>query len=141
MVAHLKKCRKLRGHVSHGHGRIGKARRMGGGRGNAGGQHHHRILMDKFHPGYFGKVGMRYFHYKKNPHFRPLINLDQLHLLLTEEQRSSKAAATLDLNEFGYFKLLGRGVVDRAFNLKVRICSDKAKERIEKAGGSVTLAA
>lgn len=97
--------------------------------------------MDKFHPGYFGKVGMRYFHYKKNPHFRPLINLDQLHLLLTEEQRSSKAAATLDLNEFGYFKLLGRGVVDRAFNLKVRICSDKAKERIEKAGGSVTLAA
>ena len=30
-----------------------------GGRGNAGGQHHHRILMDKYHPGYFGKVGPR----------------------------------------------------------------------------------
>jgi ribosomal protein L15 len=33
-----------------------------GGRGLAGGQHHHRTNMDKYHPGYFGKVGMRYFH-------------------------------------------------------------------------------
>jgi hypothetical protein len=37
-----KKTRKLRGHVSHGHGRIGKHRKHPGGRGNAGGQHHHR---------------------------------------------------------------------------------------------------
>ena len=39
-----------------GHGRVGKHRTHPGGRGNAGGQHHHRILMDKYHPGYFGKV-------------------------------------------------------------------------------------
>ena len=26
----------------------------------AGGQHHHRTNIDKYHPGYFGKVGMRY---------------------------------------------------------------------------------
>merc|ERR1712172_335111 len=56
MTARLKKARKLRGHVSHGHGRVGKHRKHPGGRGNAGGQHHHRILFDKFHPGYFGKV-------------------------------------------------------------------------------------
>ena len=42
--------------MSAGHGRIGKHRSHPGGRGNAGGQHHHRILFDKFHPGYFGKV-------------------------------------------------------------------------------------
>ena len=42
--------------MSAGHGRVGKHRCHPGGRGNAGGQHHHRILMDKFHPGYFGKV-------------------------------------------------------------------------------------
>ena len=52
----LSKNRKKRGHVSAGHGRIGKHRKHPGGRGNAGGQHHHRILMDKYHPGYFGKV-------------------------------------------------------------------------------------
>lgn len=37
-----------------------------GGRGLAGGQHHHRTNIDKYHPGYFGKVGMRYFHKQKN---------------------------------------------------------------------------
>ena len=42
--------------MSAGHGRVGKHRSHPGGRGNAGGQHHHRILWDKFHPGYFGKV-------------------------------------------------------------------------------------
>lgn len=44
--------------MSAGHGRIGKKRKHPSGRGNAGGQHHHRILFDKFHPGYFGKVGL-----------------------------------------------------------------------------------
>lgn len=56
MATSKKKTRKLRGHVSHGHGRIGKHRKHPGGRGNAGGQHHHRINFDKYHPGYFGKV-------------------------------------------------------------------------------------
>jgi len=52
----LRKHRKKRGHVSAGHGRVGKHRKHPSGRGNAGGQHHHRILFDKYHPGYFGKV-------------------------------------------------------------------------------------
>lgn len=59
MLAGLRKNRKKRGHVSAGHGRIGKHRKHPGGRGNAGGQHHHRIMMDKYHPGYFGKVRSR----------------------------------------------------------------------------------
>jgi hypothetical protein len=37
----------LQGHVSHGGGRVGKNRKHEGGRGNAGGQHHHRINFDK----------------------------------------------------------------------------------------------
>ena len=91
----FKKNRKKRGHVSAGHGRIGKHRKHPGGRGNAGGQHHHRILFDKYHPGYFGKVlvvvvwrymcymytsqvGMRYFHLNKNKFFCPTVNLDKL---------------------------------------------------------------
>lgn len=38
----------------------GKHRKHPGGRGNAGGEHHHRINMDKYHPGYFGKVRQFY---------------------------------------------------------------------------------
>lgn len=56
MTTRCKKNRKLRGHVSGGHGRIGKHRKHPGGRGKAGGMHHHRINFDKYHPGYFGKV-------------------------------------------------------------------------------------
>ncbi|KAK9868432.1 hypothetical protein WJX84_011720 [Apatococcus fuscideae] len=85
MVTHLKKTRKKRGHVSAGHGRIGKHRKHPGGRGNAGGQHHHRIMFDKYHPGYFGKVGMRYFHLSKNKYHCPIINLDKIWNLVGEE--------------------------------------------------------
>jgi len=46
-VAAKRHCRKLRGHVSHGHGRIGKHRKHPSGRGNAGGKHHHRINYQK----------------------------------------------------------------------------------------------
>lgn len=44
-------CFRSRGHVSAGHGRIGKHRKHPGGRGLAGGQHHHRTNLDKYHPG------------------------------------------------------------------------------------------
>lgn len=44
----------------------------------AGGQHHHRTNIDKFHPGYFGKVGMRYFHKTKQQFWKPTINLDKV---------------------------------------------------------------
>lgn len=67
-----------RGHVSAGHGRIGKHRKHPGGRGMAGGQHHHRTNIDKYHPGYFGKVGMRYFHKMGNGFWRPEVNLDKV---------------------------------------------------------------
>ncbi|RQM07624.1 hypothetical protein DH86_00002086, partial [Scytalidium sp. 3C] len=78
MPTHLSKTRKHRGHVSAGHGRIGKHRKHPGGRGLAGGQHHHRTNMDKYHPGYFGKVGMRYFHKQQNHFWKPVINLDKV---------------------------------------------------------------
>jgi len=70
-----------RGHVSAGHGRVGKHRKHPGGRGMAGGQHHHRTNLDKYHPGYFGKVGMRYFHKLQNQFWKPVINLDKVRLV------------------------------------------------------------
>ncbi|CAG8472326.1 13144_t:CDS:2 [Ambispora leptoticha] len=90
-TARLKKNRKKRGHVSAGHGRIGKHRKHPGGRGLAGGQHHHRTNMDKYHPGYFGKVGMRYFHKTQNQFHKPIVNLDKLWTLVTEQTRKEYA--------------------------------------------------
>ena len=112
MSAGKKKTRKLRGHVSHGHGRIGKHRKHPGGRGNAGGQHHHRINFDKYHPGYFGKVGMRNFHVHPNNSnlVQPGINLDKLWSLVSEQTRTKyagndKKAPVIDCSRAGYFKV------------------------------------
>lgn len=66
---------------------LGKHRKHPGGRGNAGGMHHHRINFDKYHPGYFGKLGMRNFHLNRNDKFCPSINLDKLWSLVPEEKR------------------------------------------------------
>lgn len=51
MPTRFSNTRKHRGHVSAGHGRVGKHRKHPGGRGLAGGQHHHRTNFDKYHPG------------------------------------------------------------------------------------------
>ncbi|XP_012371492.1 60S ribosomal protein L27a-like [Octodon degus] len=94
MPSRLKKTRKLRGHESHGHGRIGKHQKHPGGwgnAGNAGGIHHHRINFDKYHPDYFGKVGMRHCHLKRNQSFCPTANLDELWTLVSEQTRGNAA--------------------------------------------------
>ena len=44
MPSRFSKTRKHRGHVSAGNGRVGKHRKHPGGRGLAGGQHHHRCV-------------------------------------------------------------------------------------------------
>ena len=78
MATRFKKTRRMRGSVSFGHGRIGKHRKHSAGRGNAGGLKHHKILFDRYHPGYFGKNGIRHFHLKRNPLHKPTINIDKL---------------------------------------------------------------
>jgi hypothetical protein len=48
-----------------------------------------RILFDKYHPGYFGKKGMRHFRLNKNREFSPTLNIDKLWNLVTEETRKA----------------------------------------------------
>merc|ERR1719225_2445695 len=116
MTTSKKKTRKLRGHVSHGHGRIGKHRKHPGGRGNAGGQHHHRINFDKYYPG---------------------INLDKLWSLVSEQTRlkyekNDKKAPVIDISRAGYFKVLGRGLLPKQpVIVKARFFSRIAEEKIK----------
>ncbi|XP_037059245.1 60S ribosomal protein L27a-like [Peromyscus leucopus] len=115
MPSRLRKTRKLQSHMSHSHGRIGKHRRHPGGCSNAGGMHHRRINFDKYHPGYFGKVGMRHYHLKRNQSFCPMVNLDKLWTLVHEQTRISSAknktgaAPIIDVVRSGYYKVLGKG--------------------------------
>jgi ribosomal protein L15 len=84
---------------------------------------------------------MRRFHLKKNSDWLPTINLDQLHTLLTAEQMEGKEKPMVDLNQKGYFKLLGRGTLARPMAIKVRMVSDKAEARIKEAGGDLIITA
>ncbi|CAE7602117.1 RPL27AB, partial [Symbiodinium microadriaticum] len=143
----LHKNRKKRGHVSAGHGRVGKHRCHPGGRGNAGGQHHHRILMDKFHPGYFGKVGMRRFHYKRNPDFCPGVNVDRLWSMMPEgvyekAKASKDVVPMIDVTKLGYFKVLGKGnLPSMPLVVKAKYFTKEAESKIKAAGGACLLTA
>lgn len=147
MPTRTHKHRKLRGTCSAGHGRVGKHRKHPGGRGLAGGQHHHRINMDKYHPGYFGKVGMRTFHNTSKT--TDTINIDKLYSLFTPEVRDqleSKSlgdkAPVLDLTSHGYHKLLGKGrIPEAAIIVQARFVSRRAEEKIQAAGGVVVIKA
>ncbi|KAL5995114.1 60S ribosomal protein L27a-3 [Asimina triloba] len=149
MTTRFKKNRKKRGHVSAGHGRIGKHRKHPGGRGNAGGMHHHRILFDKYHPGYFGKVGMRYFHKLRNKFYRPIVNIDRLWSLIPEDVKEKAKSASagqaplIDITQFGYFKLLGKGMLPEGqpVVVKAKLVSKTAEKKIKEAGGAVVLTA
>ena len=144
MTTRLRKTRKLRGEVCMGYGRVGKHRKHPGGRGLAGGQHHHRIHFDKYHPGYFGKVGMREFHLKKNLYWRPNLNLDKLWSLvpadIKKEATSSKQTLTIDVTKFGYHKVLGKGVLPKIpVIVKAKFFSRIAEKRIKAVGGACIL--
>ena len=148
MPTTLHKNRKKRGHVSAGHGRIGKHRKHPGGRGNAGGQHHHRIMFDKYHPGYFGKVGMRYFHKTLNQFYCPTINTDSLWTLVSEQTRThyennkTDKAPTIDVTKAGYHKVLGKGRMPKIpVIVKAKFFSKKAEHKIKAAGGACVLVA
>ncbi|XKL64426.1 hypothetical protein PGB90_004512 [Kerria lacca] len=142
-----KKTRKLRGHVSHGHGRVGKHRKHPGGRGNAGGMHHHRINFDKYHPGYFGKVGMRNYHLRRSSVWCKTINVDQLFTLIPEAVRLKYAknkdkAVVIDVVRKGYYKVLGKGFLPKQpVIVKAKFFSKKAEEKIKSVGGACILQA
>ncbi|KAJ5219809.1 Helicase-like DEXD box c2 type, partial [Penicillium chermesinum] len=149
MPTRLSKTRKSRGHVSAGYGRIGKHRKSPGGRGMAGGQHHHRTNLDKYHPGYFGKVGMRYFHKTKQQFWKPTINLDKLWSLVPAEKRDAylsgqknDSAPVIDLLPLGYSKVLGKGRLPQIpVVVRARYFSRDAEQKIKEAGGVVELVA
>ncbi|KAL2539573.1 60S ribosomal protein L27a-2 [Abeliophyllum distichum] len=111
--------------------------------------HHHRILFDKYHPGYFGKVGMRYFHKLRNKFFCPTVNIDKLWSLVPPEVKvqaqaqKGSAVPVIDVTHFGYFKVLGKGVLPPAqpVVVKAKLVSKIAEKKIKEAGGAVLLTA
>lgn len=140
-----KKTVKKRGKKTHGHGikaRRGAGKR--GGRGNAGNHKHRYMHFIKYYgKDYFGRHGFK----------RPqsvvradiVINLstirENMDSMVSEGlARKKKDGYDLDISSIGCTKLLGGGSIG---DLKVHIlapaASIKAVEKVESAGGTVTI--
>lgn len=63
-----------------------------------------------------------------------MINVDQLEELVRKTNSDS-----VNLSDYGVSKLLGRGTVSRAVQVKVDYASKEALEKIKRAGGKVEL--
>nr|XP_034347883.1 60S ribosomal protein L27a-like [Arvicanthis niloticus] len=148
MPSRLRKTWKLWDHVSPSHGCISKHRKHPGGPGKAGGMHHQRINFDKYHPGYFKRVGMRHYHLKRNQSFWPTVNLDKLWTLVSEQTRvnaarnKTGAAPITDVVRSGYYKVLGKGKLPRQpVIVKAKFFSRRAEEKIKGVGSACVLVA
>ena len=129
-----------------GHGRISKHRKHPAGRGNAGGLHHHRTLFDRYHPGYFGKHGMRYFHFNYNLYHCPTVNVDRIWTLVPEtirkEWKEGAPVPVIDVTQAGYFKVLGKGRLPKQpIVVKAKFFTKRAEQKIKKVGGACILTA
>jgi len=108
-----------------------------------------RINFDKYHPGYFGKAGMRHFHYQKNQYYEPSVNLDKLWTLVSDATRQKYAKAgpkdkvpVIDVTRAGYFKVLGNGHLPKQpVIVKAKFFTRRAEEKIKEIGGACVLTA
>ncbi|KAL7171568.1 hypothetical protein ACSBR2_036261 [Camellia fascicularis] len=104
--------------------------------------HYHRILFDKYHPGYFGKVSMRYFHRLWNTLYCSIVNINKLWSLVSQEIKAKASptnASMIDVIQFSCFKVLGKGVLPQSMPIvvKAKIVLKTAEEKIKEAGGAI----
>ena len=145
MPTRLRKHQKVHGDRQHGFGRIGKHRKHAGGKGKCGGEHHRRIMYNKYHPGHFGKLGMRDYH--RDMSELKYINLNRVWSFIPEEQRvkfiaakDSNNAPVVDVTNYGYFGVLGRGYLPECpIIVKARSFSLEAEQKIKGVKGACVL--
>ncbi len=146
-IRRKKKSRKLRGSRTHGWG-FGKRHRgkgskayTGGGGGKRGAHHETFFLSQGIQP--IGKHGMSVRSRIVNI---PIITInireieERLHEFEQHKLVEKKADAySVDLTKLGFVKILSEGKPSKKLNVICSSCSTKAKQKIEKAGGSVAI--
>jgi len=136
-----KKKKKNRGSRSHGRG-VKKGRGAGerGGRGKAGLGKHKWPSLAKEDPDYFGPKG--FSRPQQLVKEEEVINIYQIEEALDdfiEMGFAEKDGGTyeVDLDRAGFDKLLSKGNPTKELKIKVSNSSEKAKEKIEEAGGEL----
>ena len=149
-----RRIRKMRGVRTRGYGRVGQHRksgqRVGKGKTTQWKKAMKSYYLKQKELGFpdpdweMGKTG-----FKRPQDMVRLSQVNSLNIrdldykidLLVEEKKATKSGDTytLNLNELNIQKILGRGEIKKQINLSVNKASKKAVEKIEAAGGKVTL--
>lgn len=134
MAHRRKKIEKKRGTRTCGQGGMRKRRGSGnrGGVGYSGSKKHRKSWIMKYEPDHLGKRG---FIAKSHNSMKivNVINLSELEKLAAEKLEQGNNE--IDIDEFGFDKVLGSGKITRNLTVKAKSFSRHAKEKIEQAGG------
>ncbi len=135
MPTRIRKVRRQRGSRTHGYGQIGQHRHSGkqGGHGNAGLHKHKWSWLILHDPDHFGRDPFRPPSWHKVSKWANVGDLDSF----TQDGGSKGGPVSVDLEAIGVEKLLGSGDVTRAYNVKVSSYTERAKQKLEEAGGKI----
>ncbi len=142
VVNQRKKNTRQRAKTTHGWGSMKKHRGKGnkGGAGMAGtGKRGDAKKPSIWKRKYFGKFGFKKKGQAADVNALTLYQLNEKIEQLVAQDKVTKKEDTfiIDLNSFGYNKLLGSGVMSKKVNVTVDSASESAKSKINKAGGEV----
>ena len=136
MATRFRKSRRQRGSRYCGWGQVGQHRQAGsrGGIGGAGKHKHFFIRTVIEEPDHFGHDT---FNSLNRNVVNRWLNVRDLDAVFAKHGKEESGKVVLDLTSLGYDKLLGGGKIGGAFTVKVAKVSEKAKSKIETAGGEV----
>jgi len=146
VVRRKRKSRKLRGRTrTMGWGRVGQHRKAGsrGGKGAVGFHKHKWIWTVKYFPDWYGKKGFvpRNPSYEEEIRILTLRDLNDLisRLRLENKIEMSEGKVKIDITKYGYNKIVSKGDIEIPVEVVTKYATEKAIEKIKKAGGEVIL--
>jgi large subunit ribosomal protein L15 len=121
--------------------KAGRGGGMHGGKGNAGLHKHKYLHTVKYDPNHFGRHGFKRHPHSDDDNVINLMDIEKNLQLYVEsgKAKKEKEVITLNLQEMGYGKLLGKGAITKPIKIIVQKASAKAMERVKEAGGTVEI--